>query len=415
VSIPGEKGLTTVVAPVEPGVPPPGTQDRIVDLRTPEGSISRLGYRPELDGIRAIAIILVLLAHAFDWPKGSFIGVDMFFALSGFLITTILLEEWQVYGSISLRHFYLRRYYRLFPALAALTVVYALYVLLFVNTDVWMRVRGAGFGLTYMANWAQAFHWRFPDTEIGYLWTLGIEEQFYLLWPALLIFLLGRGLGLKGTRWTLLGLIGAVVLWRIFLLSHGGNQDRTYFGTDTRFDELLVGCLAGTLFVSRRPEKGGSRWLMVATVGAGLFLGYRVFKRNPWTFWTVRTTLTLVAVATVVVIYGCVTGSFPLLKRMLSAKWLVFVGAISYSLYLWHVPADVLMREVAGLKSWQLAAAEFPLTFAAACVSYYLVEQPFLKRKRAHQRLRETKADLEHHPGELGRGAGVRIPRAEPA
>lgn len=391
----------------------PGMQDRIVDLTSSNASVSRLGYRPELDGLRAIAIILVLFAHAFDWPKGSFIGVDMFFALSGFLITTLLLEEWLVYGSISLREFYLRRYFRLVPALAVLTSVYVLYVLLFVNTGVWMRVRGALFGLTYVANWAQAFDWRYPTTEIGHLWTLGIEEQFYLLWPALLILLLGRGLGLKGIKWALVGLIAGVVLWRIFLISHGATANRTYFGIDTRFDELLVGCLAGTLFLSRRPEKSGSRWLMVAALGACLFLAYRVFVRNPWTFWTVRITLTFVAVATTVVIYSCITGSFHLLKRVLGAKWLVFVGAISYSLYLWHVPAGVLMRDVAGLRSWQLAAAEFPLTFAAACASYYLVEQPFLKRKRAHQRLRATKADLEHLPSDLASRAAVRIPQSE--
>jgi peptidoglycan/LPS O-acetylase OafA/YrhL len=387
-----------------------------VGAASENGSASRLGYRPELDGLRGIAIILVLFAHAFDWPKGSFIGVDMFFALSGFLITTLLLEEWRVHGSISLRHFYLRRYYRLFPALAVLTAIYVLYVLLFVNGDVGMRVRGAGFGLTYTANWVQAFHWRFPDTEIGYLWTLGIEEQFYLLWPALLILLLNRGLGLKGTKWALLGMIVAVVVWRNFLISHGADSNRTYFGTDTRFDELLVGCLAGTLFVSRRKEQAGSRWLMLATLGAGLFLGYRVFKRNPWTFWTVRTTLTLVAVATTVVIYTCVTGSFPLLKRTLSIKALVFVGAISYSLYLWHVPADVLLREVAGLTSWQLAASEFALTFAAACASYYLVERPFLKRRKAHQRLRDTKAAIEHEAGgPQGLGVEASAPPREAA
>jgi peptidoglycan/LPS O-acetylase OafA/YrhL len=359
------------------------------------GPASRLGYRPELDGLRGIAIILVLFAHAFDWPKGSFIGVDMFFALSGFLITTLLLEEWRVHGSISLRHFYLRRYYRLFPALAVLCAVYVLYVLLFVNGDVGMRVRGAGFGITYTANWVQAFHVRFPDAEIGYLWTLGIEEQFYLLWPALLILLLRRGLGLRGTKWVLLGMIAAVVVWRNFLIAHGGDPNRTYFGTDTRFDELFVGCLAGTFYVARRGIQAGSKWLKLATMGAGLFLVYRVFKRNPWTFWTVRITLTLVAVATAVVIYACVTNSFPLLKRALSAKWLVFVGMISYSLYLWHVPADVLMREVAGLEGWQLAVSEFPLTFAAAYGSYYLVERAFLKRRKAHQRLQATKAELE--------------------
>jgi peptidoglycan/LPS O-acetylase OafA/YrhL len=371
-------------------------------------STSRLGYRPELDGLRGIAIVLVLLAHAFDWPKGSFIGVDMFFALSGFLITTLLLEEWRVHGSISLRHFYLRRYYRLFPALAVLIAVYVLYVLLFVHSDIGMRIRAAAFGLAYVANWVQAFHLRFPDSEIGYLWTLGIEEQFYLIWPALLILLLKRGLGLKGTKWVLLGLIVAVVVWRNFLISHGAEPNRIYFGTDTRFDELLVGCLAGVFFVSRPKGQAGSRWLMWAALGAGLFLTYRIFKRNPWTFWTVRMTLTLVAVATTVVIYTCVTGSFPLLKRILSAKALVFVGAISYSLYLWHVPADLLLREVGGLRHWQLEVSGFALTLAAACASYYLVERPFLKRRKAHQRLGATKADLE------GGAGGPPVPEIPP-
>jgi peptidoglycan/LPS O-acetylase OafA/YrhL len=364
-------------------------------MASSNGSASRLGYRPELDGLRGIAIILVLFAHAFDWPKGSFIGVDMFFALSGFLITTLLLEEWRLLGSISLRHFYLRRYYRLFPALAVLLAFYVLYVLLFVNGDVGMRIGGAGFGITYTANWAQAFRLPFPDTEIGYLWTLGIEEQFYLLWPALLIFLLKRGLGLKGTKWVLFGLILAVVLWRNFLILHGADPNRTYLGTDTRFDELLVGCLTATFYVSRRRDQGGSRWLALASLGAGLFLAYRIFKINQWTFWTVRITLTFVAIATLVVIYACVTNSFPLLTRVLSMKWLVFIGAISYSLYLWHVPADILMRDVVGLTTWQLAVSQFLLTFAVACASYYLVERTFLKRRKAHQRLRATKADLE--------------------
>jgi peptidoglycan/LPS O-acetylase OafA/YrhL len=373
------------------------------------GSASKLGYRPELDGLRAIAILLVLLAHAFDWPKGGFIGVDMFFALSGFLITTLLLEEWMVHGSISLRHFYLRRYYRLFPALAVLIVVYVSYVLLFVNQGVGMRVRGAGFGLAYIANWVQAFQRPFPDTEIGYLWTLGVEEQFYLIWPALLILLLRRRLGLKGTAWVVLGMIVGLVVWKNFLISSGADPSRIYFGTDTRFDQLLVGCLAGTLYVLRPKERGGSRWLTLATIGAGLFLLYRVFKRNPWTFWTLRITLTFVAIATVVVIYSCVTDSFPLLRRLLSARWLVFIGTISYSLYLWHVPADVLMRDVVQLRTWQLAVTEFALTFAAACASYYLVERTFLKRRRAHQRLRATKAELESGAGRLS-GPAVEIP-----
>jgi peptidoglycan/LPS O-acetylase OafA/YrhL len=357
---------------------------------------SRLGYRPELDGLRGVAIILVLMAHAFDWPKGAFIGVDVFFALSGFLITTLLLEEWRSLGSISLREFYLRRYYRLFPALAVLLVVYVLYVLVFMHGGmVGLRLRGALFGITYTANWAQALRVPFPDREIGHLWTLGIEEQFYLLWPALLILMLKLGLGVHGTRWALLGMIVAVVAWRNLLIAEGINNFRTYLGTDVRFDELLVGCFAATLFVARDARRSAPAWLMPATLVAGAFLAYRTFVRNPWTFWTVRITLTFVAIATTVVIYSCVTNAFPLLKRVLSMRWLVFVGVISYSLYLWHVQANLWMEDVAQLTGWRLAAAEIPLAIALACASYFLVERPFVRRRKAHERLAATKADVE--------------------
>jgi peptidoglycan/LPS O-acetylase OafA/YrhL len=366
-------------------------------MASSNGSASRLGYRPELDGLRGIAIILVLFAHAFDWPRGSFIGVDMFFALSGFLITTLLLEEWAMYGSISLRHFYLRRYYRLFPALVVVIAIYVLYVLLFVNDGTGIRLRGAGFGVTYMANWGQAFK-PFPQAQpdTGYLWTLAIEEQFYLIWPALLILLLRLGAGVRGTQWALFGMIVAVVAWRNLLIFHGADPNRTYFGTDTRFDELLLGCLAATFYVSRRRESERARWLaMCAAIGSVLFLLYRIFKLNQWTFWTVRITLTFVAIATALIIYGCVTDSLPMLTRVLSAKWLVFVGVISYSLYLWHVPTDIFLRDVARLSGWPLAVSEFGLAFAAAYGSYVLVERPFLKRRKAHQRLRDTKAEME--------------------
>jgi peptidoglycan/LPS O-acetylase OafA/YrhL len=417
VTIRGEKGLSGVAAPAEPGVLSAGAQNRIVDLQAPKGSISRLGYRPELDGLRGTAVILVIFADALGWPRGSFIGVDMFFALSGFLITTLLLEEWNAYGSISLRHFYWRRYYRLFPALAVLIVIYTLYVLLFVNSGVGLRLRDAGFGITYLANWAQAvkpFPYTAPDT--GYLWTLAIEEQFYLVWPVLLVLLLNGRVGLRGTKWAVLAMIVAVVAWRNVLISHGADPNRLYFGTDTRFDELLVGCLASAFYVSRRRQPIRARWLlMTATVGAVLFLTYRIFKVNQWTFWTMRISLTLVAIATTVVIYACVTDSFVALKRVLSARWLVFTGKISYSLYLWHIPVDVVLRKATALTRWQLTVLEFVLAFVAALASYYWVERTFLRRRQKHQRLHATKADLEYQvDGTQDQEVEISSPAREP-
>lgn len=359
------------------------------------GTTSRLGYRPELDGLRGVAIILVLLIHALNWPKGGLLGVDIFFTLSGFLITTLLLEEWNALGSISLRHFYLRRYFRLFPALAVLVASYILFVLVFSQGNLGMRLRGAGFAITYSSNWVMAFNLPYPEWEIGHLWTLAVEEQFYLLWPVLLLIPLRRGLGLKGTKWLLLGMIGAVVAWRIFLDLHGVDDSRLYFATDTRFDQLLVGCLAGTLFVSRGKDQPGSRWIMIGGLAGAAFLGWRVFNPNFQSFWSFKVGLTLFATATALMIYACVTRSLPLLTRALSAKWLVFVGTISYSLYLWHVSSSILFREFTQLDHWYIVISGLGLSFVAACASYFLIELPFLRRRRAHQRLSSTKAAAE--------------------
>jgi peptidoglycan/LPS O-acetylase OafA/YrhL len=361
-------------------------------------SISRLGYRPELDGLRGVAILLVLLIHVLDWPRGGLLGVDIFFTLSGFLITTLLLEEWEAHGSISLRRFYLRRYFRLFPALAALVASYVLFVLVLARGDVGLRLAGAVYGITYVSNWVMAFNRPYPEWEIGHLWSLAVEEQFYLVWPALLVLLLKRGFGVKGMRWALVAMIAAVVAWRSFLAMHGADDSRLYFATDTRFDQLLLGCLAGTLYVSGRTrQRPGrpSRPLMVAATAAAGFLLWRFFVANLQSSWSFTVGFTLFGMATAVTIYGCVTGSVPWLQRLLGTRVLVFLGTISYSLYLWHVAASVFLRDVLELGRWGGVVLQLLLALAAACASYYLIELPFLRRRKAYERLRVTKADAE--------------------
>jgi peptidoglycan/LPS O-acetylase OafA/YrhL len=270
-----------------------------------------------------------------------------------------------------------------------------LFVLAFSNGNNGMRLRGAGFAITYSANWVMAFNRPFPEWEIGHLWSLAVEEQFYLLWPVLLLLLLKSGLGLRGIKWTVLGMILAVVAWRTFLDLHGVDDSRLYFATDTRFDQLLIGCLAAILFVSREKGRGGSRGLMLGGLAGAVFLVWRIFEANLRSAWSFKIGLTLFAAATVLVIYACVTESFPLLKRVLSARWLVFVGIISYSLYLWHVSSSLLLARLTRLNGWPSAVAEVAFAFLAACASYYLVELPFLRRRRAHERLRSTKVDIE--------------------
>jgi peptidoglycan/LPS O-acetylase OafA/YrhL len=364
---------------------------------TPSAPLSRLGYRPELDGLRAIAIIVVVSIHYTNLPYGGLLGVDIFFTLSGFLITTLLLEEWQAKGSMSLWNFYLRRYFRLFPALAALIAAYALYVVVLGRADLGLRLRGAGFAITYTSNWVMAFNRPYPEWEIGHLWSLAVEEQFYLVWPPVLIFLIfltRRRLGLRGIIWALGAAVVTVAAWRYYLYANGADGSRLYFGTDTRFDQLLVGCLAGAFFVSRDGKRQTSRWVTIVEAAAATFVLWSLFQGNDWSGrWAGG--LTVFAIAVAATIYGCVTGSLQWVTRALSARWLVFIGLISYSLYLWHIAVGLVLRRFAPLQGPALVAAEIVLAFAMACASYFFIELRFLRRRKAHQRLGSTKVDVE--------------------
>jgi peptidoglycan/LPS O-acetylase OafA/YrhL len=346
--------------------------------------------------MRGIAIALVVSLHIFNWPPGGFLGVDAFFTLSGFLITTLLLEEWQLHGALSLRRFYMRRIFRLLPGLACLLVVYTLFSLLLGGSARNVRLQGALYGITYVANWIQALDLPFPKEELGYVWSLAIEEQFYLVWPLTLILLLRLGRA-RPTRMkvVVVAMILLLVAWRTFLTRSGVSGPRLYFGTDARLDQLLVGCLLGIMYKSRIKLTG--TWLLIpASILALGFLGWRAFLGEYWTPWLFTIGLTLISIAVGILVYACVTGSFPLLTRILSVKWLVFVGTISYSLYLWHVP---VIRAISGTSlgrlGWISIALKILLSLAAACASYFFVELPFLRRKKRLTRLRPATSGKE--------------------
>jgi peptidoglycan/LPS O-acetylase OafA/YrhL len=359
-------------------------------------SASRLGYRPELDGLRGVAILLVVLIHATGWPRGGLLGVDIFFTLSGFLITTLLLEEWQAYGSISLGRFYLRRYFRLFPALAVFIGGYVLFVALVAQGDQPLRLRSAAFGITYLANWVMAFDRPFAEGEIGHLWSLSVEEQFYLLWPVILVAFLKLRLSPGKSALLVAAMIVAVVSWRTFLDLSGSSDSRMYFATDTRFDQLLIGCLLAIGYV-RAPEllERAKRFLVPTAMGAIIFLVWRFLSRNLVSSWSFKVGLTVFAAATAIVICACVTNASPALKRVLSAKWLVSLGLISYSLYLWHPAVYTFVTRFTPAAEWSRFVSiplEISLSIAAAVASYRLVELPFLRKRRHLQRLLATKA-----------------------
>jgi peptidoglycan/LPS O-acetylase OafA/YrhL len=336
-------------------------------------------YEPALDGLRGVAILCVLLHH-FGLLAGGAFGVDAFFVLSGFLITTLLLREWNSRGTISLRLFYARRALRLLPALGALLLplsVLALAVLLSGHGDVHhLRplLQGIGFGTFYVANIAKAAGLNLAS--LAHLWSLAEEEQFYLLWPIALVVCLRRRVRPK----SLCIFVGTAALLvavnRVALHAAGaGSWERLISSPDTRSDPLFVGCLAGILNTygmlpgwSASAVVGRWLWLAPAATASVVIGAAEVWPR--WTFVVGLVPFEL-AIATLILIALTHRTSVP--SRVLQVRPLTATGKISYSLYLWHP----LFHSA----SVPLACG---LSFAAATASYRFVERPFLRKKAKH-------------------------------
>ncbi len=367
---------------------------------------SRLGYRPELDGLRGVAVILVVLVHLQQWPPGGFLGVDVFFTLSGFLITTLLLEEWRANRRVSLRDFYVRRSLRLFPAVMALLAIYAVAALALGGPELTTRLRGVLYGITYTSNWAQAYGLAYPEQEIGYLWSLAIEEQFYLLWPAALILAVGVArLTPRRLLVALVVVVVAVVGWRVALTNGGAAGQRFYFGTDGHLDQLMMGAALAVWFVARPADKAAPLFMRFAGWAGVAFLAWRLFDPRYFRWWYPTIGLAATGLAATAIIGCLVMQSSPTLRAVVNVRWLRAVGVLSYSLYLWHVPAIRLVeRSPLGRSRPLYLLGSVALSLLLASASYRFVERPFLRRRRAHERLRATKAEAELIPSAI---AGV--------
>jgi len=340
----------------------------------PAVSTWKLGYRPALDGLRALAVILVILAHARvpGFRMGGQVGVTMFFALSGFLITTLLVEERDRSGRIDLRAFYMRRALRLLPAIIVFVAVVSAQSLLRGEENVWRNAAGA---LFYYGNWLRAL----TGTDLALLshtWSLSIEEQFYIVWPAILLCVLALSGG--GLRWLLIlsavGVFASVAVTQ--LLVADGALVRVQFGSDTRADGLLIGCILALLIVRRQPPKFGVWPAAVALASLAALVA--VFVEREFSF---RWGQTLAATATAVLIASLLQPSW--LTRVFSLRPLVFCGQISYGLYLWHFPilyglTPVLWKQI---PYWPRIIFLISLSYLVAVVSYYVVERRFLERK----------------------------------
>ena len=330
---------------------------------------------PALDGIRAVAVLLVLLAHfdptAHYLTGGGTVGVDLFFVLSGFLITSILLAEWSEDADINLRAFYRRRVLRLWPALVLLLAFYAIAAPLIstVPRDHFSAALAAA--LSYM-NWQQAaLHG--PEGFVGHAWSLSIEEQFYLVWPTLLIIILW--FSRKAVTLFLAALLIGTVAWRCYLTFHGASVIRIYAGTDAHADPLLIGCLLAALTLSAiRTDRLAGAWPLPAAALLAIVLTPAWSTR--WFLWE----FTANGILGAWLVAAVMQKRSGLLAGMLSSSTMVWLGRRSYGVYLWHVP---MMKALTFLKlpPWPRALLGIPISLIIAAVSYRFVEEPILRRK----------------------------------
>ena len=398
-----------------------GTTARTSNEVTSVAPIRRLGFVPALDGLRGVAVLLVVafhfrrtidpwttqwihsprLAHFFadrtglassGWvlvtnhhpgvfaqlvPKGGFLGVDIFFVLSGFLITSILLREQSSTGRVRFGAFYLRRALRLLPALFAFLAAHAIYASI-------IHVQGAVergsivSAVFYYFNWHYLSSLPVAPPAISHLWSLSIEEQFYWVWPVTLIFLLGLRRRLSTVVVVLVASIFAIAVWRAILARHI-DPSLVYFRTDAQADALLVGALTAHLWIRGRvPLK---RFLAPAAWLALAFMTVCVFRLESGDRFLYNGGFTAIALAVAIMLLAVLETTW-LPSRALTTRPLRAVGRVSYGLYLWHVLVfSVVVAYMRTAPAGLTIAVALAGAAAVTAASWFLIERPFLRWK----------------------------------
>jgi peptidoglycan/LPS O-acetylase OafA/YrhL len=350
----------------------------------------RLGYQPALDGLRGVAVLAVVADHGLAINSG-FIGVNVFFVLSGFLITTLLLEEWVEHHRIDLRRFYRRRVWRLYPALAVTVAAYLAITLGLATahagqSSLASAATGAMVSASYVANVYASAH-ELPE-GLRHLWSLATEEQFYVIWPMLLLVALRRQISTSALMRSLAALTALILLYRAVLTIHGASMPRLRQAPDTTADGLLLGCLiAFALHNGLLPRLARSSAVRRCAGGCALatllVIAFNGADDTSRVYYLGL--LGVVDLAAGFVLLTCVLDPYGWTARVLSLRWLSGCGRISYSLYLVHP-----------LILWQLVVrhhvlsplAAIALSFVAALALYYFVELPLRARGRAVRRER---------------------------
>ena len=343
-----------------------------------------LGYVPALDGIRGLMTIGVLLAHtgmsaAVD---GRFIVfMDVFFTMSGWLITSLLIADHQKNGHIRFTKFYLRRYLRLYPALIAMLLA-MLCVVLIVSSEVKPRLLEIGVGFVYLTDYWRALGG--PGViYTGHLWSLAVEEQFYLLWPPLFALIL-RWLGVSWSTVAIIALgTSGFALWRIWLTSHSADVIYLFTALDMRADSLLNGCGMAVVLklVNLADYPRFSRWLMLSLLPISIALviaGLTIDKDLRWYYYV---SPLFGAIPSAALIAAILQPQRNFMHRLYEHPIPVFCGRICYGLYVWHWPIFYVMLANLQFHPLGVLFVGWPLAFAISIASYYLIERHFMRAR----------------------------------
>jgi len=329
-------------------------------------------YNPSLDGIRGLAVLGVVAFHTRqDWFPGGYIGVDIFFVLSGFLITSLVVAGHQKSGTVSFPRFYLRRGLRLLPALLVLCLLVAVSDLLVHMPGRNLSLLGVATALTYTSAIVAAGGRDLQDMLPT--WSLSVEEYFYFVWPALLVLIMRIRRALVAVA----GLCAVAVAYHALVpVLAGWDWSRIYYAPDTRFDQLLIGALLA--FVAPVVAPKVRTWM---AVGAAVVLASFVVVPARFTAVLYLHGLsTVIALLAAMVVAHAASGMASWTHRVFTLRPLVWVGKRSYGIYLWNAPILALtgMIPVRGLIQLPLATALF---FAVPAMSFRFVEQRFLRLK----------------------------------